>query len=87
MESEKPTHKALITKAEAERILAATEHDSPRRLRLKKPAEFLLSGLMVAPDGTPFTGDGAYYRLNLPDLASPIPWQVRGEGLCRVSVA
>ncbi len=62
--SEKPTHQALIPRAQAERLLAEVDVDSPRRFRLKKPGESLLSGLMVAPDGTPWTLDGAYYRLS-----------------------
>ena len=58
------THPALITDDEAEGILAQLEQRSGRRNRASDHV-YLLSGLLVAPDGAPFSGEwskgaGAY---------------------------
>ena len=62
--SDEPKHPALITKEQAERILAAVEKQNPKPAQWhRKPEQFLLTGLLVGPDGTPWQGDGKFYRL------------------------
>lgn len=60
------THAALITDAEAEAILAQLAARQGRRTRAGDRA-YLLSGLLVAPDGRPWSGEhdasGTFYRL------------------------
>jgi site-specific DNA recombinase len=59
---QRDTHEALITDDEAEAILAVLE--SGKRRAAKRTARvYLLSGLLVAPDGAPWNGDGGFYRL------------------------
>lgn len=55
------THKALITDAEAEKILAALE--SARRQYGKVKTDYLLAGLLVTPEGMKWYGEGDSYRL------------------------
>lgn len=57
------THEALITSQEAEAILARLDLSSNSRSR-RTPATYLLGGILTAPDGTPWHGDGGgkYYR-------------------------
>ena len=59
---QKETHEALISEDEAELILAAI---AERKRSGGKPARrvYLLSGLLMAPDGSPWNGDGGAYRL------------------------
>lgn len=59
---QKGTHEALISEEEAELILAQVEQ---KKRSGGAPARrtYLLAGLLVAPDGTPWSGDGGYYRL------------------------
>ncbi|MEW6612723.1 MAG: recombinase family protein [Pseudomonadota bacterium] len=59
---QKGTHEALISEDEAEAILAQVEE---KKRSGGKPARrtYLLAGLLVAPDGSPWNGDGGYYRL------------------------
>lgn len=56
------THEALITRAEAEAILAQMESSPMRRVKLGQ-TKLLLSGLLYAPDGTPWLGNGGEYRI------------------------
>lgn len=60
-----PTHEALITRAEAERVLALVDKENPRPrgIDIRKPDSYLLTGLLFAPDGTPWQADGQYYRV------------------------
>ena len=62
------THEALITEAEAEAILAQLAEKSGRRNRATDRV-YLLSGLLVAPDGTAWSGGSTrgdnYYRLGM----------------------
>ena len=62
--SEKPTHSALITREQAERILSAVETNHPKPLRrdLRRPDQYLLTGLLLTPDGQHWQGDGRFYR-------------------------
>ena len=53
------THEALITEEEAERILSRLESRKNRRTRRN---DFLLSGLLVTPEGRRWHGDGDFYR-------------------------
>jgi site-specific DNA recombinase len=61
----KPTHEALITRAQAEQILERVEHNNPkpRGLDIRRPDQYLLTGLLHAPDGTPWQADGRFYRV------------------------
>jgi site-specific DNA recombinase len=58
-----PTHEALITREEAEQLLARLERG---RSRYATRATYLFGGLMVAPDGAPWwgnrRGEDLYYR-------------------------
>lgn len=56
------THPALITDAEAEAILARLEAWTPHRMRMRE-AGYLLTGLLVTPEGKPFHGDRGAYRV------------------------
>lgn len=63
--SEKPTHEPLITRAQAERILAMVDvaNPKPRGTQVREPEKFILSGLLFTPDGKQWHGDshdGAY---------------------------
>jgi len=64
--SERPMHEALITKAEAEKILSAFGTTPNARGRKpgepSKPGMFLLTGFLRTPDGIPMHGEGNYYR-------------------------
>ena len=57
--SEKPTHPALITRAEAERILAAVDAANPKtkKPRVREPDTFVLSGMLFTPEGVQWHGD------------------------------
>ncbi|WP_350165993.1 recombinase family protein [Algiphilus sp.] len=62
---QRDTHEALITEPEAEAILSALD-TNPHRMR-STSGTYLLSGLLVTPDGKPWTGtsvqrNGATYR-------------------------
>ncbi|HXI19349.1 MAG TPA: recombinase family protein [Chloroflexota bacterium] len=56
------THPALITQAEADAILQRLEAYSQSRPRTRD-AHYLLTGLLVTPDGTRFHGDRGAYRV------------------------
>lgn len=60
-----PTHKSLITRDEAELIVAGldTARVGARGLKHRKADAYLLAGLLFAPDGTPWQADGKSYRL------------------------
>ena len=57
--TEKPTHEALITREEAERILAAVDvmNPKPRTSHAREPEKFILSGLLFTPSGAQWHGD------------------------------
>lgn len=57
--SEEPTHAAVITRAEADRILAMVDaaNPKPRGPRVREPKKFVLSGLLFTPDGKQWHGD------------------------------
>jgi len=59
---QRDTHPALITDAEAETILAKLEAWTPNRSRARE-AGYLLSGLLVTPEGKPYHGDRGAYRV------------------------
>jgi len=59
---QRDTHKALISEAEAERILQALE-SSPHRQYGKVGNRYLLAGVLVAPDGGKWYGEGENYRM------------------------
>lgn len=56
------THDALITDAEAESILTRLENYTVNRTR-NRESGYLLSGLLVTPDGRTFHGDRGAYRV------------------------
>lgn len=60
---QRDTHEALITDAEAETILARLESGESMRRR-RTSADYLLTGVLLQPDGAPWYGDGGgrYYR-------------------------
>lgn len=56
------THKALISTEEAEAIIAKLDAGRPKRTR--KSGDYLLSGILVGPDGMAWHGSGVgYYRI------------------------
>lgn len=60
---QRDTHPRLITDDEAEALIRALETSSKANSRRSR-ADYLLSGILKAPDGTPWHGDGeGYYRL------------------------
>lgn len=85
--SEEPTHEALITKDEAERLLALHENREVKRVRVYNAADFLLAGLLFTPDGRQWTGDAhdkAYrirkgQRINAPWVESEVLLQVSAD--------
>lgn len=64
--SERPMYPALITRAEAETILAALASRAKARGRMAgetaKPKEFVLSGILQTPDGAKMHGERNFYR-------------------------
>ncbi len=61
--SEEQTHEAMITRAQAEAVLAITNTKQKQVRRMKNDHDFLLTGLLYTPDGTPFwceTSSGNY---------------------------
>lgn len=58
---QRDTHPALISDDEAERLLANLEGYSHRAPRTRE-AGYLLTGMLVTPDGKPFHGDRGAYR-------------------------
>lgn len=60
---QKGTHPALITDEEAEALIGALEATSKANSRRTR-ASYLLTGVLRAPDGTPWRGEGeGFYRL------------------------
>lgn len=59
---QRDTHPALITDAEAEAILRRLEAYAPSRVRSRESG-YLLTGLLVTPDGKPYHGDRGAYRV------------------------
>jgi site-specific DNA recombinase len=59
---QRDTHPALITDDEAETILRRLEAYAPARTRARE-AGYLLAGLLVTPEGTPYHGDRGAYRV------------------------
>lgn len=57
---QRDTHKALISESEAEKILA--QIDSGKRQYGKVKTDYLLTGLLVSPDGDKWCGEGRSYR-------------------------
>jgi len=55
--SEKPTHRAVITREQAERILAMHGEFKKTAPRVREPDRFILSGLLFTPDGKQWHGD------------------------------
>ena len=82
--SEEQTHEALITREEAERILAQHETRA-KRPRVCKPEDFILSGLLFTPDGRQWTGDAhdRAYRVRKGKRINA-PW-VEGEVIMQVA--
>lgn len=58
---QRDTHEAFITDEQAEILLARLERYAPTRVR-QREAGYLLSGLLVTPDGRAFHGDRGTYR-------------------------
>ncbi|TAK45294.1 MAG: hypothetical protein EPO27_10390 [Betaproteobacteria bacterium] len=56
---QRDTHKALITEAEAEILLARLARKGATRMR---NGDYLLSGILTAPDGRRWHGDQGHYR-------------------------
>jgi site-specific DNA recombinase len=84
--SEKPTHEALITRAQAERILASHGELQKRPPRVREPGKFVLSGLLFTPDGVQYHGDSHdhAYRAGMKGTRINAPY-VEGEVLYRVA--
>lgn len=65
--SDQPTHEALITRQQADAILAELDTRKQKRGGVEgkptRPNRFALAGLLVTPDGKTWQGDGAYYRI------------------------
>jgi DNA invertase Pin-like site-specific DNA recombinase len=86
--SEKPTHSALITRSEAERILALHGEFKKQAPRVREPDRFILSGLLFTPDGKQWHGDAhdhAYragvkgQRINAPFIEGEILYHVAAD--------
>ncbi len=61
--SEEKTHEAMITREQAEAVLASTTTKQKQVRRMKNDHDFLLTGLLYTADGTPFwceTSSGNY---------------------------
>lgn len=86
--SEKPTHEALITRTEAERILAmvSAANPTPKPPRVREPGKFILSGLLFTPAGVQWHGDAhdSAYRAGMRGKRVNAPF-VEGEVLARVA--
>ncbi len=60
---QRDTHPALITEADAEALLGILERSS-RSASRRSHADYLLSGILRSPDGSPWHGDGeGFYRV------------------------
>jgi site-specific DNA recombinase len=81
-----PVHEALITRSEAERILAMHGEFRPKPLRVRKPDAFLLSGLLFTPDGKQWTGDSHdnAYRAGVKGKRINAPW-IEGEVIVKLA--
>lgn len=91
--SEKPTHEALITRAQAERILAThsvlSGETRAKTARAAKPGEFILSGLLFSPEGAQWVGDtdetykayrvGKGRRISAPWIEGEILYQLMAD--------
>lgn len=86
--TEKPTHAALITRAEAERILALHSELPKRAPRAREPGKFILSGMLFTPDDKQWHGDTSHNayragtkgrRLNAPYIEGEILYQLNGD--------
>ena len=84
--SEKPTHKAIITRPEAERILAMHDEFHKKPVRVREPGKFILSGLLFTPDGVQWHGDAhdSAYRAGVKGTRIKASF-VEGEVLYRVA--
>src|ERR1700674_3346732 len=85
--SDEATHEALISRDEAERLLAMHEtRGATRKPRVRNPEGFLLSGLLFTPDGIQWHGDAhdKAYRAGAKGKRVNAPW-VEGQGLVRVA--
>lgn len=60
---QRDTHHALITDDEAEAILRGLESYSTRAARNRSSGGYLLTGLLVTPDGRKYSGDRGAYRV------------------------
>lgn len=63
---QRDTHAALITEDEAETILRGLEAYNRKSTR-DKGADYILSGMVLAPDGSPWHGDRGAYRCESKD--------------------
>ncbi len=81
-----PTHEALITRDEAERLLAMHEVRESRKPRVRRPDVFLLSGLLFTPEGVQWHGDAHdnAYRAGIKGRRVSTPW-IEGEVLVRIA--
>lgn len=88
--SKEPTHEPLISRDEAERILAAVDvaNPKPRGIQVREPEKFILSGLLFTPDGKQWHGDAhdeAYRagargkRVNARYVEGEILWQLTSD--------
>ena len=81
-----PTHEALITRDEAERLLAMHETRASRKPRVRRPDIFLLSGLLFTPDGVQWHGDAHdnAYRAGTKGRRVNAPW-IEGQVIVRIA--
>jgi DNA invertase Pin-like site-specific DNA recombinase len=84
--TEAPRHEALITRDEAERLLAMHEARQTRKPRVRRPDVFLLSGLLFTPAGVQWHGDAHdnAYRAGVKGRRVSAPW-IEGEVLVRIA--
>lgn len=82
------THEALITDDEAESILTQLDNSSHGKSR-RSPANYLLTGLLKTPTGTPWYGNGrcGLYRIRLPSGGSKTVQQTALEEAVLAKVA
>lgn len=69
---QRDTHPALITNDEAEAILARLEGNKATRATRVRSADYLLSGLLVTPDGQAWHGNAGNYRVNKTNIKASL---------------
>jgi site-specific DNA recombinase len=80
------THEAFISDEDAEKVLALHEERLAKPVRVAKPLDFILSGLLFTPAGVQWHGDAhdKAYRAGQKGKRINAPW-IEGEVLKRIA--